>query len=80
MKYFSKIEGRSLVLFASKVLQEKEDGKYLCECAYGVVQFNDPLHVQTVKSADDQEWSLRSDFSTDVETVVQRMQFTLELP
>jgi hypothetical protein len=75
--YFSKIYNDEIVLFASEVISS-EDEIYSCKAPYGVVQFNSKLHPQTVKSADDREWVLRSDFETEVETVVQGMEFTLE--
>lgn len=77
MDYFSKVSNLNLVLFASEVLS-CTDGVYTCCAAYGVVQFNSPKHPHKVKSADNREWLLRSDFETEVEQVVQRMRFTLE--
>jgi hypothetical protein len=76
VQYFSLLHNAQIALFACEVLKIEGD-IYHCRSAYGVVQFSAADYEQTVKSADNRNWILRSEFETEVETVVQGMEFNL---
>jgi hypothetical protein len=76
LQYFSLIHNQQIALFFCEVLNF-EDKVYYCKSAYGVIQFSATNYEQKVKSADNRDWILRSEFETEVETVVQGMEFNL---